>query len=122
MRLISFFHTQEAVRKQEKTVTRREGWASLKPGTRLRGCKKCQGRKKGEPIEELCKIEVVSVRRERLNRMVIDPEYGQEECIKEGFPDMTPLEFVSMFCSNIGGEPSSMVTRIEFKYVEGGGE
>lgn len=120
MRNISFSLTTEQVRTGTKTVTRRLGWLQLKPGDLLRPVKKCMGLKPGEKIEPLRgPLRVVSVRRESLWQMWLDPEYGAEECKREGFPDMTPLDFIDMFCaSHKGCNRGSGVTRIEFEYVQ----
>lgn len=48
MRNISFALTTEQIRNQTKTVTRRVGWANLKPGTLLQPIEKGQGLKKGD--------------------------------------------------------------------------
>jgi hypothetical protein len=120
-RCISFFLTTPQIRSRTKSVTRRMGWAPLKPGTRLWACVKCQGLKKGERVERLAMIEVVEVSRERLRRMTDEPAYGRMECVAEGFPHLTPAEFVAMFCaSHKGCTPETVVTRIAFRYVQDG--
>lgn len=111
MRNISFMLTTEQIRNRTKTVTRRLGWRNVKVGERLQGCVKCMGRKHGEPLVKLAVIEVVSVRRERLNKI------NYVECILEGFPEMRPRQFVSMFVAHTGCKASTTITRIEFKYV-----
>lgn len=112
MRAISFMLTTQQIKDRTKDVTRRSGWLKLKAGERLRGVRKAMGLKKGERQELLATIEVVSVRRERLS------EITPEDVIREGFPDMTPAGFISMFCdSHHGVVPSSEITRIEFRYV-----
>ena len=68
-RLMSVAFTEAAVRNRTKTVTRRKGWTFLKPGDRLTLCRKVMGRKKGEPLERICDVEIVSVRRESLNTL-----------------------------------------------------
>lgn len=119
-----------------KDVTRRLGWKNLKVGERLQVCKKCMGRKPGEPLEKLAVIEVVSVRREQLALMMTNPVYGRLELKREGFREVrdfgehfsapvrlavrhpSPRMFVSFFCATHKGcQPATMVTRIEFKYV-----
>ncbi|OMC07091.1 hypothetical protein A5734_03735 [Mycolicibacterium fortuitum] len=71
------------------------------------------GRKKGEPLVRIVDVEVVSVRRERLDAITF------AEVAREGFPDMTPREFVAFFCdSHKGCRPDSVVTRIEWRYVD----
>lgn len=112
MRNMSFAMTTEQVIDRTKTVTRRFGWWFLKPGDRVRAVKKAMGLKKGEKIESLCVIEIVSVRAEALC------DITQEDCIKEGFGEMTPDEFVAMLCDHYKSvDKQSIVNRIEFKYV-----
>jgi hypothetical protein len=115
---MSFMLTTEQYRNRTKTVTRRLGWQFLKPGAILNGVEKGMGLKKGEKVVKLGQHQVVSVRREPLRTMLDDLAYGTEECQKEGFPDMTPQQFVEMFCqSHRGCEPGTVVTRIEFEYL-----
>lgn len=111
MKNISFFLTQRQFKDKSKTVTRRLGWKDVKKGDLLQGCVKCQGLKPGEQIEKLGVIEVVDARIEPLD--AITPE----DVIKEGFPGMTPSEFVEMFVDHMDCFGHSPVTRIEFKYV-----
>ncbi len=111
-RLMSVSLTEDAVRAREKTVTRRMGWLHLTPGTRLTLCRKVMGRRKGEPLVRIADVEVVSVRRERLD--AITPE----EVVAEGFPAWEPARFVEFFCdSHKGCTPESEVTRIEWRYL-----
>jgi hypothetical protein len=118
MKNISFALTKAQFRDRTKTVTRRLGWASLKPGERLMGCEKCQGLGKGGKIVRMGEIEVVSVRSEPLNLMAKDRAYGLIEVEREGFPDWTPEQFVALFCKANKTTPEQMVTRIEFRHVE----
>ena len=115
MRNISFSMTTEAFKNRQKTVTRRLGWKNLKPGEILMGCEKCQGLKKGEKVKKLGAIRVVKVDREPLDDVRL---YGRDECIKEGFPDLTTYEFVSMFAEHNKCDYGRYVTRIEFEYLE----
>lgn len=135
MRNMSFMLTTEQVRKRTKTVTRRVGWTFLKPGDLIRAVEKCQGLKKGESMKALAVLRVESVTRERLDRMESEAIYGQQECVAEGFPQLSPMEFVSMFCAThtipdkrafglpkkkrqpFPMLPCDEVTRIEFSYV-----
>lgn len=123
MRNISFMLTQQQVRDRRKTVTRRVGWEKLKAGELLRGVEKGMGLKSGEKIVPLATIRVVSVSREPLSAMTADVEYGLGECSKEGFgghPTLKwPSAFVEFFCnSHRGCTPETIVTRIEFEYVD----
>lgn len=117
MRNLSFSLTEEQFLTNAKDVTRRLGWATLQPGQRLMACRKCMGLKPGEKIVRLGVIEVVSVRREPLNRMTADAAYGREEAIREGFPHMSGGEFVEMFCRAMKGSPDTVVTRIELRRI-----
>jgi hypothetical protein len=114
---ISFALTTQQIRNQTKTVTRRLGWKNAKPGQVLQAIVKGQGLKKGEHPEKLCKIVLLKVRREPLNRMEIETDYGRQECRSEGFPAMQPGEFVDMFCEHNGCTPTTVITRIQFDYL-----
>lgn len=111
MKNISFSITTEQFKNRTKTVTRRLGWKTLKPGQHLMGCKKCMGLKPGEKIEKLGEIRIVSVRQEPLHAVTT------ADCVKEGFPGMCGAEFVEMFCREMHCEIDTTVTRIEFEYV-----
>lgn len=118
-RNISFALTTEQFRNRTKTVTRRLGWKFLKAGDVLNACVKCMGLKPGEKIQRLGQIRVLNVTREPLNTMAIDPGYGKIEAAKEGFPDMTGLQFVDMFREHmVVNLPWTLVTRIEFEYID----
>jgi hypothetical protein len=117
-RNISFALTTDQFRARTKTVTRRIGWENLKVGDVLMGCERCQGLKKGEKIKQLGAIRVTDVRRENLDLMLAVRAYGRNECVAEGFPDMTADQFVEMFCkSHRPCEPHWRVTRIEYEYL-----
>ena len=123
MRNISFALTTEAVRERRKTVTRRLGWLFLKRGDLLQPVVKGQGIKKGEHVEKIGgPIMVESVRSERLNRMLDRRQrhtYGIDECIREGFPELTPEQFALMFIEhNRDCDLNTPLTRIEFSYVD----
>ncbi len=110
-RNMSFMLTTDQVRNKTKTVTRRLGWWFLKPGDIVNACVQCQGIKKGEKIQKICQIWVVKSEKENLSGM------DKSECIKEGFPEMSPGEFVSMFCREMKCHRSAPVNRIEFEYI-----
>ena len=113
MRHISFALTTEQIRTRKKTVTRRLGWAWLKPGTLLQPVVKGQGIPKGGSVEKIGgPIRVVNVSRDPLN--AISPQ----DVYREGFPQMTASEFVWMFKRTHGCRVGTMVTRIEFEYVD----
>lgn len=114
-RLMSVAFTEEAVRDRRKTVTRRAGWRFAKPGDRITLCRKVMGRKAGEPLVRIVDVEVISVRREPLGAVTAD------DVAREGFPGMTPAEFVDRFFVRaqrmaVGDD----VTRIEWRYLDGG--
>lgn len=118
-RLISFAMTTDQVREKTKTVTRRWAWLHAKPGMILTGVEKAMGLKKGEKIVRLCDIRVISVRRERLDAMVTDMDYGRKELQLEGHPfGLTcPAEFVAKLCKGTKNKPSDLITRIEYEYI-----
>lgn len=120
MKNISFALTTQQIIDGTKDVTRRMGWLKLYSGVTLRPVRKCMGLRPGEKIEQLrSPILVRMATREPLRRMTDDTKYGAAECVREGFPDMTPAQFVEMFCaSHKGCTPESIVTRIEFAYTQ----
>lgn len=111
-RLMSVALTTPQVRGRSKTVTRRDGWRFLKPGDHLTLCPKVMGFRRGEHPERIVDVEVLSVRRERLDAITAD------DVAAEGL-EMTPAEFVSFFCrTHKGCRPDSEVTRIEWRYLD----
>jgi hypothetical protein len=117
MRNISFTFTTPQVKARAKTVTRRQGWADLKAGDLLCAIEKGRGLAKGEKVKKLCVIRVLNVRPEPLGQLLVRPAYGKREVVLEGFPDLTPVEYVQRYCqSHRGCKPESTVTRIEFAY------
>lgn len=112
MRNMSFAMTTEQIKRRTKTVTRRFGWWFLKPGDRVQAVEKGMGLKKGEKAKKLAVIEVVSVWKERLCQM------SHRDCTLEGFPNLTPAQFVNMLSKHYKCPTYRSVNRIEFKYVE----
>lgn len=117
MRNISFMMTTKQFVAQEKTETRRLGWLHAKVGDVYMGVLKSQGLKKGEKIVRLHPIEVVHTRREPLRYIT------QDACVREGFPDKTPEEFIMMFmehnrraCAEYGED--TLITVIRFKHLK----
>lgn len=120
--------TEQAVRERRKTVTRRIGWQTLTPGTRLTLCRKVQGRKRRdgtvEPLERLAEVEVVDVRREPLwditdddiAREAVDPALFEERYTDTGQP--TTGAWVAWFCEQMNVMPDTTVTRIEWRYLD----
>lgn len=112
-RLMSVSLTERQVRDRSKTVTRRAGWRSLKEGDRLTLVRKAMGLRKGETVVRVAEVQVISIRRERLD--AITPE----DVIAEGFPEMTAAEFTAFFCgTHEGCTPGSEITRIEWRYLD----
>lgn len=110
MRRMSFVMTESQLLDGSKTVTRRLGWAELKPGARLLAVRKAMGLRLGEKQVVLGTITVVDVRRELLS------EISDSDCAAEGFPGISPAEFVTMFAKSMGCPPRTIVTRIEFEF------
>lgn len=110
-RNMSFMLTAQQIKDRTKTVTRRLGWKMLKPGDILNACKKCMGLKKGEKIEKFCQIRILNTRWEPLEAIT------KEECIKEGFPEMEPKDFIAMFTVHNKCKETDLVNRIEFEYI-----
>jgi hypothetical protein len=110
-RAMSFALTKDQLRAGTKTVTRRLGWAALKPGDALWAVEKAQGLKKGERQRKIAMIRVLSVRQEVLINMAVG------DLAREGFPGMGIGKFVSMFCSANKCQPSTVVQRIEFEIM-----
>lgn len=119
-RLMSVSLTEAAVRERRKTVTRRLGWAFLKPGDKLTLARKVMGRRRKdgtvEPLVRIAEVEVVAVRREPLTAI------DQDDVEREGFRSASPLWFVDFFCESMRCEPDTWVTRIEWKYLTEEGE
>jgi hypothetical protein len=117
-RLMSVTLTEDAVRARTKTVTRRLGWKELEPGDRLTLCRKVMGRRRAdgtlEPLERLAEVRVVDVRRERLDAII------PADVVAEGFPHLTPTGFIRFFCNHMRCRPDVEVTRIEWRYLDGG--
>ena len=110
MRNLSCFLTQAQVRDRSKTVSRRIGWGWASPGQIVRIVVKGQGLKPGEKIQPMAIVEFLSVTREPLSAITAD------DVVREGFPAMTPAEFVAMFCHHMGTTPDQEITRLEWRY------
>ncbi|SIN48439.1 Uncharacterised protein [Mycobacteroides abscessus subsp. bolletii] len=102
--------TTQQVRDRIKTQTRRDGWLQLKAGDQLALCPKYRGVPRGER-ELITIVDVLSVRREPLGAITA------ADVLAEGFPDLSPAEFVEFFCrTHRGITPDREVTRIEWGY------
>lgn len=112
MRSISFTHTERQFLNGTKTVTRRLGWLRLKAGDYLQAVRQVQGLKRGQKLHVLGVIVVLGVRREPLDSIT------RADCAREGFPKLSPDEFVSMFRRlDTHAAPDEPVTRIEFRRI-----
>ena len=68
---------------------------------------------KGEKVEVLARLRVVSVRREPLNSIT------QADVNREGFPHLNTMQFIEMFMKHMGlRSRDTPVTRIEFEYLD----
>lgn len=115
---MSFMLTPHQFQDGSKDVTRRMGWKNIKIGAPHVGILKGQGLKKGEKITRLGAFIPIKSRWEPLRRMIDEPEYGKSEVIREGFPNLSPQDFVKMFCkTHKGCTPETLVNRIQFVKV-----
>lgn len=106
--------TTEQIRNRTKDITRRRGWWFLKPGDSVCAVEKGMGLRRGEKIKRLAVLRIVDVFQEPLHCIT------QAEVVREGFPGMTPYEFVKMFCeTHKDCNINSHVNRIQFEYIEG---
>lgn len=113
MKNMSFALTTDQIRRRIKTVTRRTGWKDAKVGDIVQPVVKGQGLKKGEKAEKLGgPIRFTAVDRQPLAYALHDGE-----TTREGFPLMSGVDFVNMFCDHNGCEPDDEITRIEFEYI-----
>jgi hypothetical protein len=108
---MSFSLTTPQMYARAKTVTRRLGWWKLKAGQVVCAIEQGQGLKKGEKVKRIGPIRAVSARNERLC------DITQEEVVLEGFHEMSPADFIAMFCQHHGIKPRHTVRRIEFVFV-----
>ncbi len=104
--------TTKQMRERSKTVTRRLGWANVMVGEEIQAVLQCQGLKKGEKITKLCVIRVLDARWERLFRIT------KADCVLEGFPDLSPWQFIDLFCKANKCDQTVSVNRILFEYKE----
>ena len=122
-RHMSFSLTTQQIQYGSKTVTRRLGWQDLQPGELLWAVEKAQGLKKGERVKRIRMIRARSVSREPLDRLLPGRPYSLHpidawlEVCREGFPSLSPADFVAMFCKANRCAADVVVTRITFEYV-----
>lgn len=111
MRNMSFALTTRQFLDGTKDVTRRMGWSFLRPGEHFMAVEKGMGIPKGCRVVTLGECVCISNDRQKLYTIT------QADVVQEGFPDMTPKEFVSMFCQEMDCEPDQIVNRIEFRRI-----
>jgi hypothetical protein len=112
--------TVDPVRNRTKTVTRRHAdtWQTLRAGDRLTLVEKGMGLPKGARQVVLAEVEVVDVRVEPLDRLVEQGQPDEDEVVAEGFPGMTPAEFVDFWLrTHHVTDASTLVRRIEWRYL-----
>lgn len=111
MKNMSFAMTTEQARNKIKTVTRRQGWWSARPGQLVQQVIKGMGLKKGEKVQKIHVIRLTSVYSERVNAIT------QDDVIKEGFLDWSPEDFIAFYCKAHRITPAELCNRIAFEYV-----
>lgn len=109
MRNMSFSLTTPQMKDGSKRVTRRLGWKFLKEGELVMAVEKCQGLKKGEKVKKIGPIQILSIRKERLDEITYADLY------LEGFDHLTKGQFVRMFCKANKCLSDQIVQRIEFE-------
>lgn len=113
MKRMSFALTTEQVKNQSKTVTRRNGWHKLQVGDLIQPIVKGMGLKKGEKQELIgCPIKITAISVQRLYQIT------KKDCVLEGFPEMTPEQFIDLYCAANKCTREKRVNRIEFEYTQ----
>ncbi len=133
MRLMSFQLTWPAIMDQTKTRTRRCGWRKAKVGDQVLAVRKSRGVRVGDRVSAGV-IEFVAVEREPFDyRAMTREDLEAEGCLKflaiarhrcensRIGPLALAALFVDMFArANPGWKNGDLVTRIDFRYIEGG--
>jgi hypothetical protein len=123
---MAFSLTTTQMRNKTKDVTRRTGWAHLKPGDRVCAIVKGMGLKKGEKIERLGVIEIVSNTPEDAGALIAPKVEGfkyynerqaRREVDREGFPGHSVAWFVQMLMKHNHLAAGDTVNRIEFIHL-----
>ncbi len=116
-RNMSFSMTWPRILAGTKTVTRRSGWGDLEPGELFRAVKQGMGLPRGAKVERgpLCRC--LSNTPEQVCDL-IRRKNARDEVAREGFPQMTPAQFVAFFVQKMRCQPVTWVNRIAFEYVD----
>lgn len=114
VRLMSFALTVPQMKAKLKTVTRRHSARNIEVGDLFLAVEKARGVRR-EDRKSIAVIRAVSVRRETLG------DVTEKECALEGFPELSPAQFIEMYLK--GNSISRRLpleqiecTRIEFKF------
>lgn len=110
-RHMSFSKTTKQIYDKTKTETMRMGWNNLEPGDIVIAVEKAQGLKKGEKVIKITPIRI----KYKIETIVMD--VSPENCIKEGFPELTTSDFIGMFCKLNKCRPFDSVNRFGFEYL-----
>lgn len=113
-RNMSFSLTTEQIKNRTKTVTRRLGWANLKPGELFWAVEKAMGLKPGEKIKRLALLRCVS----NTPDCLFGKTLTDADVVREGFPDLNSHQFAEMFMRHMRCRFVEPVNRIEFEFVE----
>lgn len=132
-RLMSVRLTERAVRLRMKTETRRLGWTFLEPQTPLVLCRKVMGRRAGEPLVRIARVQVTDVHREPLAAITdagVDREgfgpYEGSDGLDWWPPGTVPpaevhgpaaQRFVAFFTDAMRCTPDTEVTVIRWEYL-----
>lgn len=114
MRNMTFQFTTPQIRDRSKTVTRRPGWTKLKPGDLVQAVEKAMGLKKGERMQKLAVLRILKTTREPVAAIMEYPD----DAAREGYPKLSASEFAARFCALTKSRLATIVTRIEFEYVD----
>lgn len=119
MRNMSFSMTEAKYILRLKDLTRRDGWAFLKPAELFMGVNKVRGFRKGEyPIKfhpSMCISNVPEPLNDIVKRSFRDGKY---EVAREGYPAWIGREeeFVRIYVKMNGGPEDKIINRIEFQH------
>ena len=98
-----------------------------KVGQHIRAVEKMQGLKKGDHQVVWGEIRIVSLEHEPLGDIITRPYRNStlSECTREGFPELTPEEFVAMVIGHYGRknmDEDTMIERVQYVHVKPGNQ